>query len=87
MVAVTTDPIHWSDTPPRSVRSGGSGPRGVAAPAGPAVPVGAAQRLVLVALAVVLVVVVAVGSAALGRVLDSQRGIPAGPAAASTTHP
>jgi hypothetical protein len=76
MVAVTTDPTPWS-----APRSGRSHPadlgRVVAAPTGPAVPVGAAQRLLVVAVALLLVVGVAVGTAALGRVLDTHRGIPA----------
>lgn len=38
---------------------------------------GAAQRLLLVLVGLALVVGVAVGTAALGRVLDTHRGIPA----------
>ncbi len=76
MVAVTTDPIPWSA--PRSGRSSAiDDGRVTAAPTGPAVPVGAAQRLLLVLVGLALVVGVAVGTAALGRVLDTHRGIPA----------
>ncbi|MGY6502185.1 MAG: hypothetical protein ACXIVQ_14975 [Acidimicrobiales bacterium] len=47
----------------------------------PAEPQVVVTRALLAILAVVLVVAVAVGSAAFGRMLDSQRGIPADPVA------
>jgi hypothetical protein len=54
------------------------------APAGPVDSLSPLARLLLVVAAVVAVVAVAVGSVAFGRMLDTQRGIPASPAAASS---
>jgi hypothetical protein len=84
MVAVASDPAPWSAPRSRPARATAPGRPSVVAPAGPAVPVGATQRLLLVVAVIAVVVVVAVGTAAFGRVLDTHRGIPAAPAAASS---
>lgn len=61
-------------------------PSGSTAGGVPSAPAAAASRVLLVVAAVVVVLATAVGTAALGRVLDAQRGIPTSapaPAAAS----
>ena len=91
MVAITTDP-HLDRYPevadaapvrllpfpvPSRTTAGGV----------PASPAPAASRVLLVLAAVALVVVAAVGTAALGRVLDSQRGIPTSAPAPAAAFP
>lgn len=77
MVAISTDIPHWSHHRPTE-RYADVQPL---APAGPARPITPLARVLLAVAAVVVVVAVAVGTAAFGRMLDSQRGIPASGAA------
>lgn len=73
MVAITTDvPRHTprvapSPVPTRYPARGGE----------PLLPASPLARLAVAVVAVLLVVAVGVGTAAVGRVLDAQRGIPA----------
>ncbi|MBK5222547.1 MAG: hypothetical protein JJE52_06675 [Acidimicrobiia bacterium] len=88
MAAITTDTHH--QLPPfvarrRSAQVLPHRPPVRAAQGGqPLAPADVAVRLVLAIAAVVVVLAVAVGTAAIGRVLDGQRGIPADPAAATS---
>lgn len=91
MVAITTDSPRYTH---RQYASLGAG-RSAGAPhlrlvaSADQVSVGSVLgRVLLVLAAVAVVVAVAVASAAFGRMLDSQRGIPdLGSAAAAVTHP
>lgn len=87
MVAITTDTHHRRHVPapgravPVHLRpattAGGT----------PALPAATVQRVLLVVAAVAVVLVVAVGTAALGRLLDAQRGIPVSGAPPVATAP
>ena len=74
MVAITTDiPRH-----PAPRRSAPPAPgRHPTSSGEPLLPTSPAVRLALVVVALLVVVAVGVGTAAVGRVLDTQRGIPA----------
>ncbi|MDZ7678063.1 MAG: hypothetical protein U5K29_05895 [Acidimicrobiales bacterium] len=87
MVAISTDSPRWLephhreatviDPPPLRLASGGERVE----------PVNAVSRLLAVMAVVALAVVVAAGTITLGRVLDSQRGIPASASVAAEADP
>ena len=84
MVAISTDsPRFTFDTATADQHRPRSTLR--LAPAGPVDSLSPVARLLLVIAAVVVVMAVAVGSVAFGRMLDTQRGIPAAGAATSSS--
>lgn len=75
MAAISTDSPRWS--PPTNIGRHRAPTAHLRLASGqPAAPHGSAARVLLVVAAVVVVMAVTVGTAAFGRVLDSQRGIP-----------
>lgn len=75
MVAITTDiPRHPA---PRRSAPPAAPARRPASGGEPLLPTSPVARLALVVVALLVVVAVGVGTAAVGRVLDTQRGIPA----------
>jgi hypothetical protein len=94
MVAITTD-SHFSPDLERYPEIADAAParmlpfpsRHAAAAGGETLAPDAALRVLAVVAAVLLVLVVAVGTAALGRVLDGQRGIAASAPAAEVSSP
>ena len=75
MAAISTDSPRWS-APTHVGRHHAPAAHLRLASGQPAAPYSPAARLLLVVAAVLVVVAVAVGTAAFGRVLDSHRGIP-----------
>lgn len=77
MVAISTDSSHWHEPPVRVSRPSRPAQVGLATGDEHAGPVSAVSMVLLVVGIVALTLVVAFGTVALGRALDSQRGITA----------